>query len=201
MTWIKTISPLAAKGKLAQLYARVAGVNGQVDNILLAHSLRPQTLNGHMGLYKNVLHHSGNQIEKKWLEAISVYVSYLNNCDYCVEHHFAGYSRLVVNQDEADKFFTAVKTDTLDKFLPADFLVLFNYARKLTLRPNQVNVEDIDLIKSVGFDDGLVLEVNQVVAYFNYANRTVLGLGVSSEGETLGLSPSDNNDETNWEHS
>lgn len=33
------------------------------------------------------------------------------------------------------------------------------------------------------------LEINQVVAYFAYANRTVLGLGVNTEGEILGLSP------------
>ena len=36
--------------------------------------------------------------------------------------------------------------------------------------------------------------------YFNYANRTVLGLGVDIAGEILGLSPGDNEDEGNWGH-
>ena len=43
-------------------------------------------------------------------------------------------------------------------------------------------------------------EINQVVAYFNYANRTVLGLGVDVEGDILGLSPSNSSDENNWNH-
>jgi hypothetical protein len=44
------------------------------------------------------------------------------------------------------------------------------------------------------------LEINQVVAYFNYANRTVLGLGVETSGDLLGLSPGDSDDPENWQH-
>jgi hypothetical protein len=49
-------------------------------------------------------------------------------------------------------------------------------------------------------DDGEILEVNQVTAYFAYANRTVLGLGVTTEGDVLGLSPNDSDDPLNWTH-
>ena len=49
-------------------------------------------------------------------------------------------------------------------------------------------------------DDGEILEVNQVVAYFCYANRTVLGLGVTTEGDIIGLSPNENDDPDNWNH-
>jgi hypothetical protein len=37
----------------------------------------------------------------------------------------------------------------------------------------------------------VILEVNQVVSYFAYVNRTVLGLGVTTAGDTLGVSPND----------
>ena len=46
--------------------------------------------------------------------------------------------------------------------------------------------------------DGEVLEVNQVVAYFCYVNRVVLGLGVHTDGETLGLAPRGGDDD--WSH-
>jgi hypothetical protein len=39
-----------------------------------------------------------------------------------------------------------------------------------------------------------------VVSYFAYANRTVLGLGVNTDGDVLGLSPGDNDDPDNWSH-
>jgi hypothetical protein len=42
--------------------------------------------------------------------------------------------------------------------------------------------------------------VNQVAAYFCYANRTVLGLGVTTEGDIVGLSPNENADPDNWNH-
>jgi hypothetical protein len=47
---------------------------------------------------------------------------------------------------------------------------------------------------------GLKPQVNQVVSYFCYANRTVLGLGVTVDGETLGLSPNNAEARDDWEH-
>jgi uncharacterized protein YciW len=54
-------------------------------------------------------------------------------------------------------------------------------------------------LRSAGFDDGEILEVNQVVSYFAYANRMVLGLGVNTGGDVLGLSPS-SGDSSDWSH-
>jgi uncharacterized protein YciW len=36
---------------------------------------------------------------------------------------------------------------------------------------------ELAMLRDAGLDDGEILEVNQVTAYFAYANRTVLGLG------------------------
>ena len=60
--------------------------------------------------------------------------------------------------------------------------------------------DDIRALRKSGWDDGEILEINQVVAYFNYANRTVLGLGINTKGDELGLSPNDSSDENNWSH-
>ena len=84
MTWIKTISYDESDGELRQLYDRIKGPDNNVDNIMLAHSLRPHTMQGHMTLYKYVLHHSRNTLPKDYLETIGVYVSLLNRCQYCV---------------------------------------------------------------------------------------------------------------------
>ena len=57
MTWISTISYDDADGVLKELYERIKGPDNNVDNIMLAHSLRPHSMQGHMTLYKYVLHH------------------------------------------------------------------------------------------------------------------------------------------------
>ena len=59
---------------------------------------------------------------------------------------------------------------------------------------------DVQLLRNAGLDDGEILEINQVTAYFNYANRTVLGLGCSTAGDIIGLSPNNSDDPDNWNH-
>lgn len=39
-----------------------------------------------------------------------------------------------------------------------------------------------------------------VAAYFAYANRTVLGLGITTDGDDLGTAPPESDDVTDWRH-
>ena len=70
MAWIDTVSYALSKGRLRTLYDRVKGPDDNVDNIMMAHSLRPHTMEGHMALYKAVLHHTSNSIPKWFLETL-----------------------------------------------------------------------------------------------------------------------------------
>lgn len=200
MSWIKTISYQDASGFLKRIYDRVKGPNNNVDNVLLIHSLRPHTLTGHMTLYKSVLHNSNNTLPKWYLEAIGVYISYLNNCDYCVAHHFAGFTRLIEDDEKAGLYMEAVKSDTLDAFFDTQYYQGVTYAKQITVALDSVSKEDINTLLSAGFSEGEILEINQVTSYFNYVNRMVVGLGVNTEGDIIGLSPNDSDDPKNWEH-
>jgi uncharacterized peroxidase-related enzyme len=201
MTWIKTIAYNKARGKLKKLYDRIKGPDDNVDNIMLAHSLRPHTMEGHMALYKHVLHHSANKLAKPYLEVIGVFASILNDCDYCVEHHFAGLCRHLQNDKQAADLRSALEEIEPDKIFQGKELAGLTYVEKLTKDPTAVSERDIEELRRAGFDDGEILEINQVTAYFAYANRTVLGLGINTEGDVLGLSPGENDDENNWSHS
>ena len=75
------------------------------------------------------------------------------------------------------------------------------YARQLTRDPGGIRQDIIKRLRAAGYSDGEILEINQVSAYFCYANRTVLGLGCSIEGDILGLSPNNNDDPNDWGHS
>lgn len=154
-----------------------------------------------MALYKNVLHHSANQVPKWFLEAIGVLVSLRNTCAYCVEHHFAGMRRLLGDAEQADAIRASLEGAIVStELLGAKELAALRYAEKLTLTPTSIAEADIAELREAGWDDGEVLEINQVAAYFAYANRTVLGLGVNIDGEELGLSPN-SNEEGDWGHS
>ncbi len=200
MSYIKTISYKNADAKLMRIYDRVKGADGNIDNILKIHSLRPHTLTGHMSIYKNVLHNSNNTLPKWFLECIGVYVSMLNSCDYCVNHHFTGTQKLIGNTIKSNQIKKALQSNlSTDIFSEAEILGL-KYAKVLTKNPSSITEKDIKQLKSNGYTDGEILEINQVTAYFNYANRTALGLGVTLDGDVLGLSPDDSNNENNWTH-
>ncbi len=55
------------------------------------------------------------------------------------------------------------------------------YAAKLTLEPQGMTEDDVSALREVGFDDTAVLDICQVVAYYNYVNRLADGLGVELE--------------------
>ena len=200
MSWIKVIPFEEATGKLKQIYKKVKGPNNQIDNVLSIHSLRPHTLTGHMSLYKNTLHHSDNTFPNWFLELLGTYTSYLNKCDYCYKHHFTGMKRFLNDDKKADSLKFHIENNSLFKILDNKELALVNYTKKLTNNANSITEDDIIYIRNTGITDGEILETNQVVAYFNYANRTVLGLGVNTNNEILGLSPKNKDDNSAWNH-
>ncbi len=201
MAWIKTIPFDAATGKLRTLYARVTGPDHNVDNIMMMHSLRPHTMEGHMAIYKHVLHHSGNTIPKWFLEALGVWVSILNGCDYCMQHHFAGMKRLLADDPRSDALRAAMEAGDIAAMpLDAREQAAMRYATQLTRAPQDMVEADVQALRMAGWDDGQILEINQVTAYFAYANRTVLGLGCSTQGDDIGLSPNNLDDPDDWSH-
>ncbi|MEM7221599.1 MAG: alkylhydroperoxidase [Pseudomonadota bacterium] len=202
MPWIETISYGAADGRLRSLYERIKGPDDRIDDIMMAHSLRPHTMEGHMALYKAVLHHRHNRLPKWFLETLGVWVSALNSCAYCVEHHFAGLSRLLSDPPRSAAIRAALESGALEDgpFETREILAL-RYAETLTRDSSGVGEAEIEGLRAAGYDDGEILEINQVAAYFAYANRTVLGLGCSIDNDILGLSPGGSGDPDDWTHS
>jgi uncharacterized peroxidase-related enzyme len=200
MSWIKTVPYDEAKGRLKKLYDRVKGPDNNVDNIMMSHSLRPHSMEGHMALYKYVLHHSANTVPKSFLETLGVYVSILNNCGYCIEHHFQGLVRLLGDNDRAAQIRTAFEKGVPETAISGKELAAITYANVLTLRPSEITENHVQVMRDAGFDDGEILEINQVVSYFCYANRTILGLGTSTEGDIIGLSPGNSDNPDDWNH-
>jgi uncharacterized peroxidase-related enzyme len=200
MAWINAVSYEDADDELKKLYDRIKGPDNNVDNIMLAHSLRPPSMQGHMTLYKYVLHHPRNTLPKAYLEAIGVYVSSLNNCEYCFEHHFAGMARLIDDTARSDEIRTALENRRPEDAFTGAQLAGLRYAARLTTAADELTENDVTDLRDAGLDDGEILEINQVSAYFAYANRTVLGLGVGTAGDIIGLSPGESEDPDNWSH-
>jgi len=189
VAWIRIIPYEESTGELRRLYDLVKGASGNVDNVVKVHSLRPHTLEGHYALYRAVLHHPDNQTPAWFLESLGVYTSLLNGCQYSAAHHSAGLRTALKDDGRFEKIHLALSNDRPEDAFSGNELALLRYARKLTRTPGAIEKSDFQALREKGASDGEILEANQVVSYFNYANRVLNGLGVTTEGDVLGSSP------------
>ena len=184
--WIKMIGDEQASPDLLDALGEARTPAGTVDNVMRVHSLRPNTMRGHLRLYRSVLHDDGNTVPMWLQEIVGSYVSFLNDCPYSFANHFANATHLIGDEDRAKRIHQAMKDDTLEQVFTGSELAMLQYARKLTLTPGEMSEDDIAPMRRHGVDDGQILEINQVCAYFAYANRLLNGLGVSLAGDVVG---------------
>lgn len=199
-SWIRMLKYEESTGYLRQLYDRVKGPAGSIDNVMKIHSLRPHTMEGHSALYKSVLHHTGNTTPVWFLECLGIYTSLANNCDYSVAHHFAGLTRLLKDEAKAKTIYEALAAGDPESAFSGSQLALLRYVRKLTLQPQKMLESDVQACRAAGCTDEEIFEANQVCAYFNYSNRLLNGLGVTTKGDLLGFSPPNTSKLDDWEH-
>ena len=158
--WIETIAPAAASGELKELYERIAGARGAVARIHQAQSLNPKVLATHFELYKALMFQP-SALSRADREALAVTVSRANSCEYCVAHHGAALGQLGTESS-----------------LPAE---VFDWAARLARRPETASAVDITALRAAGLTDRAILDAVLTVAYFSYANRLVMALGLAIE--------------------
>ena len=184
MTWIESISREKATGYLKRLYQAYQRPIRTIAKIFRAHALRPHTLEGHATLYRAVLGHADNELPLWYLEAVGLYVSVLNQCNYCIDHHTHAGGLAYPGEAEAWANITnALLNDRTADVFKGKELALLTYTRNITLDPASLTATSIDVLRTASASDSEILEVNQVASYFAYAIRVVLGLGVTLEGE------------------
>jgi uncharacterized peroxidase-related enzyme len=184
--WIKMVPDDQATGRLKELLDKSRTPHGTVDTVMRVHSLRPETMDGHVTLYRAVLHAKDNALPFWFLEVIASYTSILNDCTYSLTHHFMNVRNLLRDQPRSDRIFTALKAHRPEDEFTGKDLALLRYAGKLTTDVGKMVKSDFEALKIAGCDDGEILEVNQVCAYFNYSNRLLNGLGATTDGDIVG---------------
>ena len=160
--------------------------HGTVDNVMRVHSLRPNTMNGHVVLYRAALHDDANTLPTWLQETISSYVSVLNDCAYSFANHWKNAAHLIGDAALATKIEDAIRSRQPETVFDGVELALMRYAEKLTVTPGAITEADVVALRDAGLDDGAILEANQIICYFNYVNRSINGLGVTTEGDVIG---------------
>jgi uncharacterized peroxidase-related enzyme len=177
MSRIKVISYETSTGRLREIYDHLIATRGQLAEVHKIQSLRPESIIKHMDLYMEIMF-SRSLLSRAERELIAVVVSVANACAYCAAHHGAA---LLHYWKDSQKL-QLLEQDYRKADLSERELLLCTYAETLTKEPGSDALDKtVKEMKLTGLTDEAILDATLVVAYFNFANRMVMGLGVELE--------------------
>lgn len=177
MPYIDVTQPDKAEGKLKEIYDGLVKSRGKIAEVHKIQSLNPESITNHMDLYMTIMF-GHSPLKRVHREMMAVIVSISNKCEYCQVHHLEA----VKNFWKDDAKLKAFQKNFEDAPLSEKEKTLCRFAKGLTENPEKS--EDAGLVKplkEVGFEDREILDATLVIAYFNFVNRIVLGLGVHLE--------------------
>ena len=82
---------------------------------------------------------------------------------------------------DAEALVTAITRDHTEAPLSEPDRGMLDFAVRLTLTPARVTRDDVEQLRSLGFDDHAINDIVQVTSLFNYYNRLADGLGIDQE--------------------
>ena len=142
--WISMIGDADADPTLRAALDFARTPHGTVDNVMRVHSHRPNTMNGHVVLYRAALHDDANTLATWLQETIASYVSVLNDCTYSYANHWKNAAHLIADPVRADAIEAALKARRPEDVFAEAELALLQYAEKLTTGPGTM----VDLNKA-----------------------------------------------------
>ena len=185
MAFIDYIEYDDAPPELAKIYKKLYGSRRDIANIVRISGVTPKALEGHIALYRGVMA-GKNGLTPQQREMIAVVVSGINQCHYCIEHHWTALrchgdmlDNCPVDDDLKERLVTDWRTANLSD---TDKLIL-GYAETITREAHTIDQAYVDHLKRSGLSDQTIHDAAQVTAYFNYVNRIADALGVELEEE------------------
>jgi uncharacterized peroxidase-related enzyme len=106
-------------------------------------------------------------------ELFAAFTSYLNQCEYCLQHHRA----TSIQALEDENLVQAVLEDWNTAPIDEKMKVMFGFLRTLTVEPLHVGAEDIARLRAVGLSDDAIEDAIHICANFNIINRLVDAFG------------------------
>ncbi len=174
--WIASVPPEQATGPLADAYQSQLQKIGRVTELTQIGSLYPDLVAARLRLYA-VVDATPSGVPDHVRRAVALLTSVLNGCLFCTAGQTekltaAGYGELA----------QAIKADPEGAATgDAGADAAISYARKLVTDPRHVAEQDVTALRSAGWSDLDILDINNIAAYYCYINRVAAGLGLQHE--------------------
>jgi uncharacterized peroxidase-related enzyme len=181
MTRIKVITHEESTGRLKEIYDQIIASRGKLADVHTIQSLRPESIVNHMDLYMEIMF-TKSELSRAEREMMAVVVSEANQCEYCQLHHAQALKHYWKDDEKVNQLridFEEVELSTRER-------TLCSFANLLTVAPEVYKDEKyLNSLKLIGLSDSAILDASLVVSYFNFVNRMVLSLGLTTSDEEM----------------
>lgn len=183
--WISIVPESEATGPLADAYAWQAASLGEPAEFTMLGSLYPAIVEERLRLYQAV-ERCPSALSPIERQSAAWVASLLNGTDHCASGLSLKLTDLGLSEEVKRSIHSfaagraSVPLTTGDDRLDA----ICTHAAKLTTRPTDMTEADLDELRALGLSDLDVLDLNNMVSYYNYINRIVMGLGLRSTMST-----------------
>ncbi len=158
--------------ELQELMAKLEERVGHVPNVVRAYAFRPERFLKWWKHYQTVMRGDSGLSEAQ-REMISVTVSGINRCEYCVVSHAAALRMHTGDEVLADQLAINYRRASIT---PKERAML-DYAVKITEASHTIDESDIAALRKAGWTDEDIADIAETAATFNFSNRMANALG------------------------
>lgn len=163
----------------AQLFERFRRQYGFVPNWLAALAVNPDTAWRLVAFYEHLFDPHRSRLTATERELIAVVTSAANTCSYCVFNHTQALAAALGDTVRAQRIAQGWHHVSL---APKE-AALAEVAEQLTREPGLVDESALQRLHDVGFTREAVVEILEISAFFNYANRLTIALNVVPDNQ------------------
>jgi uncharacterized peroxidase-related enzyme len=177
MPFIRWVDDADATGQVAEIYSAWREKNPQrsgMAGILKCFSPNPDFLQAIID-FSYPLHFTDGHLTRRQKEMIATYVSGLNQCLYWKTAH----AKFLQLQGGEEELTAALSRGDLKAALLNDAEHgLLEWVRLMTLEPYRNTAEDVDRLRTLGWNDAQIAEAAYITALFAFFNRVADAFGL-----------------------
>ena len=151
---------------------------GMIPNVLKAYAFDINKLDAFTSIY-NELMLSESGLSKLEREMIAVTVSSINKCFYCLVAHGAAVRELSKNPILGEMIVMNYKMAPLE----IRQRKMLEFTEKITKNSSDINEEDRQKLRDVGFNDRDIWDIANVAGFFNMTNRVASAVAMRPNEE------------------
>jgi uncharacterized peroxidase-related enzyme len=158
---------------LQKLFIELESSLGFVPNVIRAFAWREERF-WKWWAHRNDLMAPSADLSKAEREMVALVVSAANDCLYCMTSHGHAVRVLLEDPVTAERVMLDYRRAGLDDRT----LGMLDYAVKITKRPAECSLADVEELRKRGFRDEDIWDIAEIAAMYNYTNRLASATGM-----------------------